>query len=237
MSDQSNSRLSLTRKLLLLSALCGGAIFATMGQAQDAVEDSDAVTNENLMDNQRLGKLLKQHFPNSPFQGNGNGVWMIQADGDPDKKEPDADADATDPATDENGAIPKEKDAAEVDVMNGMLLVMTDERANRMRVMMPIQAFDSSKAEDLKTALIVLHANYDRALDARYAVSEGILWSAFLHPLSSLTEQDLASAIEQVRTLRKNTGTSYSSGAFQFAPRVKDPNQQQADEPPGDPTV
>ena len=189
------------------------------------------------MDNQRLGKLLKRHFPNAPFQGNGNGMWMIQVDGDPDKEESDDKSDAKEPAAEKNGAAPQEEENAENDIMNGMLLVITDERANRMRIMMPIQAFDPSKAEDLQTALIALHANYDRALDARYAVSDGILWSAFIHPLGSLTEDDLASAIEQVRTLRKNTGTSYSSGALQFGPRAREADEQETDQPPGDPTV
>lgn len=235
MSNPSNARYSSTGKLLLLLALLGGAIFATMVWAQDAANDSKEVAKRPPMDNQRLGKLLKQHFPKAPFENNGAGVWMIQVDGDPDQKEGE-----TENELDENnGAAPKvESGEAEHDALNGTMLVMTDERANRMRIMMPIQAFDPGKAEDLKTALIALHANYDRALDARYAVSDGILWSAFIHPLGSLTEADLASAIEQVRTLRKNTGTSYSSGALQFAPRpAEQPDEELTEDPPGDPTV
>ena len=99
-----------------------------------------------------------------------------------------------------------------------VIVVMTDERANRMRIMMPIRPFDTQNVDDLQLAVIALHANYDRALDARYAVQEGMLWSAFIHPLSSLTPTDLDSAIKQVIALRDNTGTSYSSGAFIFAP-------------------
>jgi len=48
-----------------------------------------------------------------------------------------------------------------------VMVVLTDDRADRMRLMMPIRKFDHSKSTDLKLALIALHSNYDRALDAR----------------------------------------------------------------------
>ena len=197
-----------------------------------AKSDSDSTetpkSHQAKMTNKRLGELLKQHFPTQPFQQGSPGVWLIQVDGDPDKQNDAPDAEQ---AETENKIDPDE-------AMNGVMMVMTDERANRMRIMMPIKSFDPSNENDLKLALIALNANYDRALDARYAINDGILWSAFIHPLGSLTEDDLESAIKQVRTLRKNTGTSYSSGALLFAPKAGEPPAEGDKEDFGDdPTV
>ncbi len=61
-----------------------------------------------------------------------------------------------------------------------------------------------------------MHANFDRALDAKYAISGGMLFSCFVHPLTSLSEGDLDNALNQVQTLRKNTGTTYSSTELIF---------------------
>jgi len=58
----------------------------------------------------------------------------------------------------------------------------------------------------------MLQANYDSALDARYATAQGLIWSVFVHPLSSLAEEFLASAIGQVHTAAETFGTTFSSG-------------------------
>ncbi|NJL83304.1 MAG: hypothetical protein HC890_10765, partial [Chloroflexaceae bacterium] len=55
-------------------------------------------------------------------------------------------------------------------------------------------------------------------LDARYAVSNGVVFAAFVHPLSTLDERDFLSALRQVSQLVRNFGTSYSSGALSFGP-------------------
>ena len=94
------------------------------------------------------------------------------------------------------------------------LMIVTDERANRMRIMMPVRKFDKDKDKDL--LLKLLKANFHSALDAKYAVNGDTIWSAFLHPLATLQEADLDNALNQVQTLRKNTGSSYSSGELQF---------------------
>ena len=114
------------------------------------------------------------------------------------------------------------------------MVVLTDSRANRMRLMMPIRTLDPSKQEDLRLALIALTSNYDRALDARYALQQGVLWSVFIHPLESLTEDDLENAIDQVRTLRKNTGTTFTSSDLLFggaAPEEREEEQDDEDKP------
>ena len=232
----SSSKFVISCGSVLFTLMIGmGLVFFTLPvSGQDDTQDARASEERKAMDNDRLGKLLKQHFPKAPFKQNAPGVWTIQVD---EKPEPKADErDRQRAPAEQNGAAEEQGDGPPED-MAGVLLVMTDEKANRMRIMMPIQPFDPSKAEDLKTALIALHANYDRALDARYAVSDGILWSAFIHPLGSLTEADLDSALHQVQTLRKNTGTTFSSGALLFAPQVEGAEEEDDQEPPVDPTV
>ena len=62
----------------------------------------------------------------------------------------------------------------------------------------------------------MLIANYHSSLDARYAVSQGIVYSAFLHPLSTLADDQLASALRQVAALATTFGSTYSSGELMF---------------------
>jgi len=214
--------------LVITIAMTWFVVSAEWVAAQSSAEESDQVTEPTSMNNKRLGKLLRKHFPKALFLQNGPNVWVVQL------KTEEAKSDSEDAADTEavDDGRPSTENAAPAEADNNeKLLVITDERANRMRIMVPIQSFDPEKDEDLKTALFALHANYDRALDARYAISEGILWSAFIHPLRSLTEEDLASALEQVQTLRKNTGTTYSSGALIFGPAIKAaPVQEEEDD-------
>ena len=176
-----------------------------------------AVAPETAMDNQRLDRLIKQQFPAESIDG-GPGVWRIDLPFDA--------PNAGDAPPDAEG-IPSEDDPAEGEELLGpgakdhlppMILVITDEQADRMRIMMPVRRFSPEREEDLRLALIALHANYDRALDARYAVHEGVLWSAFIHPLGSLIPADFENALRQVQALRDNTGTTYSSSEFLFGP-------------------
>ncbi len=93
------------------------------------------------------------------------------------------------------------------------LLVITDETHNRMRVMSPVIDEEELDADELRMLLL---ANFDRALDARYALSDEILWSVFLHPLRELSKQFLLDALDQVATLADNFGGSYSSSDLFF---------------------
>ena len=110
-----------------------------------------------------------------------------------------------------------------------IMVVLTDDRADRMRLMMPIRKFDPGRTQDLRLALIALHSNYDRALDARYALQDGILWSVFIHPLESLTAGDLKNGIDQVRALRKNTGTTFTSSDLLFGVTPEEQEEQGTD--------
>ena len=93
------------------------------------------------------------------------------------------------------------------------VLVMTDERADRMRIMSPIV---DTNVLDKERLYRLLQANFDSAHDSRYAIAKGKLWSAFVHPLSSLSSTQFYSALNQVVTLAQNFGTTYSSGNHVF---------------------
>lgn len=98
-------------------------------------------------------------------------------------------------------------------VQERSLRVVYDERADRMRVITPI-----IPATDLPGGLLlrILQANFDSALDARYAVGSGMIWSSFVHRLSSLTDEDFISGIAQTAVAAETFGTTFSSGAFVF---------------------
>ena len=88
--------------------------------------------------------------------------------------------------------------------------VVADPAADRMRVMSPV-AQVGALAPGMHERM--LQANFDAALDARYAIAQNLVWSIFIHPLGSLTERDMLSGTAQTVTAAINFGTSYSSGA------------------------
>lgn len=93
------------------------------------------------------------------------------------------------------------------------LLCVTDEAHDRMRVMAPIAPIEEVPAS---TLLKCMSANFDRALDARYCVSNDMLWGAFIHPLGSLTTALFHSACHQVAEVSRTFGTTFSSGGLSF---------------------
>ena len=90
---------------------------------------------------------------------------------------------------------------------------ISDTTHDRMRLITPITNRDAVDAKHLEIMLI---ANFHTALDARYALSNGIIYAAFLHPMSTLTHEQLESAIRQVAALARNFGSSYSSDELIF---------------------
>jgi len=93
------------------------------------------------------------------------------------------------------------------------MLAIFDEQADRMRIVTPIAP---ASLLDSKLMKRLLQANYDAALDARYAVGNDIIWGVFVHPLSVLDEGQLASAVFQVLSVAKTFGSTFSSGMFTF---------------------
>ncbi|MEL6528754.1 MAG: hypothetical protein AAFQ27_02270, partial [Pseudomonadota bacterium] len=94
-----------------------------------------------------------------------------------------------------------------------MMIAVTDTNAGRMRVITPIAPVDALPEEAL---MRLMQANFDTALDARYAVGQGLVWGAFIHPLESLTTRDFASGVLQTHTLAETFGTTFSSGALNY---------------------
>ncbi len=93
------------------------------------------------------------------------------------------------------------------------MLILTSAQHDRMRILAPIKKAAELTSEQRDNMLL---ANFHSALDGRYAVSNGIVFATFLHPLSSLQERDFQSALSQVNQLVQTFGTTYSSGALGF---------------------
>lgn len=93
------------------------------------------------------------------------------------------------------------------------VLIVTDVQANRMRAMVPIRSAETMTPEEMQR---VMQANFDTALDARYAVAQGQLWGVYLHPFKELERDQLISGIAQTVNVAKTYGALYSSGAAQF---------------------
>jgi len=94
-----------------------------------------------------------------------------------------------------------------------VMLVVTDATAGRMRIITPIALI-----ADLPDGAMarLMQANFDTALDARYAVAQDLVWGAFLHPLDTLTQRDFASGILQTHSIGETFGTTFSSGAVSY---------------------
>lgn len=103
------------------------------------------------------------------------------------------------------------------------MMIITDENNDRMRIMAPIVDIDTLDKEVL---LDCLAANFHTALDVKYAVSNDIMWSVFIHPLSPLTESELKSAIEQVYFAVATFGGSYTSTQLLFGGRNTEGEQK-----------
>ncbi len=93
------------------------------------------------------------------------------------------------------------------------LFVLSDESHDRMRIMAPIGEL---KDMEVKVLQRLLEANYDRALDAKYALRGKEVWSVSVHPLATLAPDDFASFLDQVVRLVKNTGSTYASSDLVF---------------------
>lgn len=93
------------------------------------------------------------------------------------------------------------------------VLVVVDRTSDRMRAMVPVAEVADLSEQDL---LRMMQANFDSALDARYAIANNTLWSAYIHPLSPLKKDQFISALGQTVNAALTYGTLYSGGAMQF---------------------
>ncbi|MDH3626823.1 MAG: hypothetical protein OEV00_03360 [Acidobacteriota bacterium] len=100
------------------------------------------------------------------------------------------------------------------------ILVICDPDANRMRVMTPVAEADGLSPNDV---VRMLEANFDEALDARYALWSDVVWAIFVHPLAELTQLEFTSAVRQVINLQLNYGSTFSSTDVQFGGETETP--------------
>ncbi len=107
------------------------------------------------------------------------------------------------------------------------VIVLADTANNRMRIMTPIGAAETLSVDQVEAILV---ANFHSALDARYAVTNGILVAVYVHPLASLQADDLRSALRQVATLAATFGTTYTSGELGFGPAAGPGNDRKLPE-------
>ncbi len=93
------------------------------------------------------------------------------------------------------------------------MFIQTQESANRMRIVAFVAEADALGEEEL---IELLEANYHSALDARYAVTDGYVVSAFLHPFRELTFTQFLLGLYQTIHCAETFGTSYSGGTMVF---------------------
>ncbi len=109
------------------------------------------------------------------------------------------------------------------------LLSLTDTNHNRMRIISPIADSNSLTNDLIKAAMI---ANFHTALDVKYAVTDGVLWSVFIHPLKELSEQQVKDAIAQVYNANVNFGSTFASTSLSFPFNENQKKEEKKTEPP-----
>lgn len=100
------------------------------------------------------------------------------------------------------------------------MALIYDTIADRMRIVSPIVEVDMMEEGQLEAAM---EANYHSALDARYATANDIVWAAFIHPLSDLSDELFLSAVRQVAVARVTFGQEYTSGELIFGGGDEEP--------------
>ena len=93
------------------------------------------------------------------------------------------------------------------------VIIVTDQLNNRLRTISPITKTEGMPEDLLKR---LMQANFDTALDARYAIAKGLLWSTYIHPLRALHDRQFIRAIGQTVNLALSFGTTFSSGGMTF---------------------
>lgn len=103
--------------------------------------------------------------------------------------------------------------AMQLTIADVKVTVVVDPINNRMRAFTPIQSLDGVNQQLLYR---MLQANFDSTLDARYAIAQEHILSAFIHPLKELKKEQLIEGLGQVVNLVKTYGTAFTSGAMTF---------------------
>jgi lipopolysaccharide export LptBFGC system permease protein LptF len=110
-----------------------------------------------------------------------------------------------------------------------ILLIITDQQNNRMRIFTPIIEEEQIEEAELKNMLI---ANFHSALDAKYSLYDGFVVSVFTHPLKELTSNQLVDAMKQVASLANTFGTTYTSSELFFGGGIPEKEEKRINESP-----
>lgn len=114
-------------------------------------------------------------------------------------------------AVDENAVL---EESAWIFGLEGLeVIVVYDIDADRMRIIIPIGPATDIPQDEL---VRLMQANFDSALDARYAIAQDTLWGVFIHPLSELSDDEFLTALGETVNIVLTYGTSYSSGLLIF---------------------
>lgn len=108
-------------------------------------------------------------------------------------------------------------------IKDRILVCITDEKNNRMRIMSPIIEQKELAFQDM---LKLMEANFHTALDVKYAISDEVLWSVFIHPLKQLDKDEVLSAINQVYSAAVTYGTTYNSTGLEFPKKEKEETKE-----------
>jgi len=92
-------------------------------------------------------------------------------------------------------------------------ICLSDEMHNRMRIISPIRNHNTMDQKDIRRCL---EANFHSVLDAKYAISDDVLWAVFMHPLQELSTSQVEDAVQQVYTAVMTYGSTYCSSNLYF---------------------
>jgi len=112
-----------------------------------------------------------------------------------------------------DGAVEGDAGYWQITLEHARIICLTDEGHNRMRFIAPIREIDDMDKAEYERCL---EANFHTALDIKYAISDGVLWSAFMHPFAELTESQAKDALQQVYNGVLTYGSSYNSSNLSF---------------------
>lgn len=101
----------------------------------------------------------------------------------------------------------------ELTVGETTMLCITDQSHNRMRIITPVRRVEEASADEFYNCM---EANFHSALDVKYAIADGMIWVAFIHPLAQLQDGQLLDALAQVRSAAVTYGTTYTSTDLVF---------------------
>ena len=108
------------------------------------------------------------------------------------------------------------------------MVILSSVAHDRMRIIAPVGP-EANVTDQQRQRM--LEANFHSTLDARYATSNGMIYAAYLHPLSPLQRDEVFSALHQVAQLVKTFGTTYSSSDLSFGSPSPPPKSDQPKEP------